>query len=155
MPRCVNGTSPGGWYDVMAMAAAGVEYSSPSTADLVRPKGALMVASGWAKALAGNFSNVKIVSWTLERSKAVYAQSPAVPNNWQQGLYFVFDSAGWAYQQHGGVSALDYEDMVRGGFAAQAQAGGRLGRHADGQAGSSGSLGTLRCLQHGTWLRCD
>lgn len=35
---CVNGTSPNGWYDVLAAGAAGVVYASPSTSDAVRPQ---------------------------------------------------------------------------------------------------------------------
>jgi len=109
---CPNGTSPGGWYDAMRAAAAGVQFIAPSVADLVRPQGALMVASDWAKWVKGNYSNIGFIAWTLERSEAIFATSPAAPSNWSAGAYNVFDSVGWAYQQHTGVSSLDYEDQL-------------------------------------------
>ena len=109
---CVNGTSPGGWYDVLAAGAAGVEYAAPSVADLVRPQGALMVASDWAKWVAGNYTSMKFITWTMERSEAIYSLSPAAPFAWPSGSYYVFDSVGWAYEEHGGQSSLDYEDMM-------------------------------------------
>lgn len=61
---CANGTSPGGWADVMAVLSAGVEYAAPSLADLVTPVGSLIVASDWAKWVAGNFTGrVGIIGW--------------------------------------------------------------------------------------------
>ena len=110
---CVNGTSPGGWYDVMTAAAAGVQFMSPSNADLVRPQGALLVASDWAKWVVGNYSNVKWIGWTLERSQAIYATSPAAPSNWPAGSINVFDSVGWAFEEMAGVATLDYEVRLR------------------------------------------
>lgn len=167
---CVNGTSPGGWHDVMSVLSAGVEFAAPSTADLVRPVGSLMVASDWATWIAGNFSGVGLIGWvrapsrpnptllpaawtthnivprahapcnkgvsteesqrapraepphgvhmsppppqTLERSKGTYGTSPPAPGAWPQPRYSVFDSVGWAYEEHTGVSALDYEDLL-------------------------------------------
>ena len=109
---CVNGTSAGGWYDVLRAGAAGVEYAAPSTADLVRPAGGLMVASDWAKWVVGNYSSMGLIGWTLERSEAVFGSSPAAPAAWAAGSYNVFDSVGWAYEQHGGQSSLDYEDQL-------------------------------------------
>ena len=61
---CVNGTSPGGWYDTVTAIQGGVEYIAPSISDLVRPSaswsgpgaGALMVSADWPKWLWGNFS---------------------------------------------------------------------------------------------------
>jgi glycerophosphoryl diester phosphodiesterase len=110
---CVNGTSPGGWYDVLTLGAAPylVDYAAPSTADLVRPVGGLMVASDWAKFVA-NTTAMKLIGWTLERSTAIFGSSPAAPNDWPSGSYSTFDSTGWAYQQHAGASSLDYEDML-------------------------------------------
>jgi hypothetical protein len=109
---CVNGTSAGGWYDVLKAGAAGVEYAAPSTADLVRPQGGLMVASDWAKWVVGNYSNMGFIGWTLERSTAVFGSSPPAPGAWAVSGYSVFDSVGWAYQQHSGQSSLDYEDQL-------------------------------------------
>jgi len=109
---CVNGTSPGGWYDVLTLGLPpyNVAFASPSTADLVRPAGGLMVASDWAK-IVSNSTNMSFVGWTLERSTAIYGTSPPAPNNWPAGTISVFDSVGWAYEQHSGASALDYEVM--------------------------------------------
>jgi glycerophosphoryl diester phosphodiesterase len=110
---CVNGTSAGGWYDVLALGAMTppVEFAAPSTADLVRPVGGLMVASDWAKIVA-NTTAMQLIGWTLERSTAIFGTSPAAPNAWPSSSYSAFDSTGWAYQQHAGQSALDYEDML-------------------------------------------
>lgn len=69
---CVNGTSPEGWGDVMAVLAAGAEFAAPSTGDLVRPIGSLMVASDWATWIAGNFSGAGIIGWVRRGS----TQSP-------------------------------------------------------------------------------
>lgn len=69
-----------------------------------------MVASEWAIRVAS--TGMKLITWTLERSQAVYATSPAAPNAWPSSAYTVQDSVGWAYEQHTGVSALDYEDML-------------------------------------------
>ena len=110
---CVNGTSAGGWYDVLALGTMSppVEYSAPSTADLVRPVGGLMVASDWAKIIS-NSTSMKHIGWTLERSTAIFGTSPPAPNAWPSSSYSTFDSVGWAYQQHAGQSSLDYEDLL-------------------------------------------
>jgi len=97
---CVNGTSAGGWADVLSLGLAGVEYCAASLSDMIRPQGALMVASAEVLNIA-NKTNMQMVAWTLERSTSIFSPT----NN-------IYDTTGWAYQQHGGVSSLDYEDQL-------------------------------------------
>lgn len=80
-PGCAHGTSPGGWRDVEEVLAAGVEFAAPSLADLVRPVGSLMVASDWARWIAGNFSGrVGLIGWARRRRRPTRSHPHPLPS---------------------------------------------------------------------------
>lgn len=112
---CVNGTSPGGWYDMLTASSVGVEFAGASVPDVIRPKGALIVASQWARIIETQ-TTMRWMPWTLERSSGVFSTSPVSPGDWTSAgassSYSVPDSVGWAYSSMSGVATMDYEDML-------------------------------------------
>jgi len=121
----INGSSPGGWADVFTAIAGGVEIGGISIADLVVPRGALMVASPNAKLAAAQ--GMVFTPWTLERSSATFGTVAA--NNYLLGgaqvsggstrnvafgnqVQYPTTTGGYYSGGHAGVSSLDYEDML-------------------------------------------